>query len=335
MVTVSIILPAYNRASFLPNAIQSIASQTFSDYEVIIVDDGSSDDTEEVVTQIKSKSNLNITFIKQLNMGPGGARNTGIKAANGSFIAFFDSDDTWESDHLHLAMHYFEQNPNIDWLYFSCRRLDYKTGNLLLNSTFYTDGKPNALFSCVSSSKGSLYYLDNRKAALCQLSSGIDSGLQNSVYKRDVFDDFLIPDFRVGEDRLFILKLLKAEYRCAFIDKVTVNYNVHDGNTSDTNVKDRNIPKRIIAMKSLIDSYEATAEQVNLSFSERKALKKVLSEAYIWKLGYSLELENGYYEDALNSMKKGILHWPFRFKYWKTFLVSYLKYLRAQSKLLL
>jgi glycosyltransferase involved in cell wall biosynthesis len=87
----SIVIPTFNRAAHLRHALDSVFAQTFSDYEVIVVDDGSTDDTEMVANHYGSR----IRFFRQSNQGPGAARNVGIQEARGEFVAFLDSDDIW------------------------------------------------------------------------------------------------------------------------------------------------------------------------------------------------------------------------------------------------
>ena len=95
---VSIILPTYNRANQLPRAIYSVLNQTYENFELIIVDDASKDDTEAIVSQINDPR---ISYIKnQHNCGAAGARNVGIKNARYDFIAFQDSDDEWMPEKL-------------------------------------------------------------------------------------------------------------------------------------------------------------------------------------------------------------------------------------------
>lgn len=86
----SIILPTYNRAHFLPKAIESLLAQTFEDWELVIVDDGSTDNTKEVVEAYKD---LRIVYIYQKNQERSAARNNGIKQSKGDYICFLDSDD--------------------------------------------------------------------------------------------------------------------------------------------------------------------------------------------------------------------------------------------------
>ena len=87
----SIIIPVYNREKLIKGTLSSVLSQTYKDYEVIVVDDGSTDNTLEVLSQF-SKS---VTVLRQENAGPGAARNLGIARATGQYVAFLDSDDLW------------------------------------------------------------------------------------------------------------------------------------------------------------------------------------------------------------------------------------------------
>ncbi|HEV2837338.1 MAG TPA: glycosyltransferase family A protein [Pyrinomonadaceae bacterium] len=91
MPTFSVIIPAYNRSSYLRQTLESVWRQTFNDYEIIVVDDGSTDDTLTYLSEISDK----VTVIRQPNCGPGTARNKGAENARGAYLAFLDSDDLW------------------------------------------------------------------------------------------------------------------------------------------------------------------------------------------------------------------------------------------------
>ena len=94
---VSVIIPTYNRAHLIKRSAQSVLGQTYKNLELIIVDDGSTDNTEDVV---KSLDDERVVYIKQTNQGACAARNNGIDHARGEFIAFQDSDDVWHNDKL-------------------------------------------------------------------------------------------------------------------------------------------------------------------------------------------------------------------------------------------
>jgi glycosyltransferase involved in cell wall biosynthesis len=106
-VRVSIIMPLYNKAPFVERALDSIAAQTYKDFEVIVVDDGSTDKGAEVV---KSYIKLPIKLIAQENAGPGAARNRGLNDASGEFVAFLDADDEWLREYLQEGVRLLEEN---------------------------------------------------------------------------------------------------------------------------------------------------------------------------------------------------------------------------------
>jgi glycosyltransferase involved in cell wall biosynthesis len=105
----SIIIPTYNRAKYLLSALQSILTQTFQDFEIIIVDDGSTDNTKESIHQILT-GNANVYYYHKINEERSIARNYGISKASGSYISFLDSDDTLYSNHLKTAFELLNRN---------------------------------------------------------------------------------------------------------------------------------------------------------------------------------------------------------------------------------
>lgn len=104
---VSIVIPAYNSGSMLRDTLAGIRSQTIDDFEIIVVDDGSMDDTAEVATS----TDPCIRFYRQTNQGPAAARNRGVSLSRGEFIAFCDHDDIWSDRHLEKLLAVFSENP--------------------------------------------------------------------------------------------------------------------------------------------------------------------------------------------------------------------------------
>jgi glycosyltransferase involved in cell wall biosynthesis len=112
---ISIIIPAYNTAHLVAACLDSIFAQTYSDFEIIIVNDGSPDTSD--LERVLKPYFQNLIYIRQENKRAAGARNTAIHRAKGEFLAFVDSDDSWFSDHLASQMALFEADPSLDMVY--------------------------------------------------------------------------------------------------------------------------------------------------------------------------------------------------------------------------
>ena len=122
----SVIIPAYNREIFLKKSVDSVLAQTFMDFELIIIDDGSTDNTPEVISSYKDKR---LIHIQQQNSGVSNARNKGLTNAKGSFIAFLDSDDWWTENKLERTREFIEQFPDI--MIFHTEEIWYRNNKLL------------------------------------------------------------------------------------------------------------------------------------------------------------------------------------------------------------
>lgn len=108
MPRVSVIITTYNRASMLGEAINSVLSQQYTDLELIVVDDGSTDETKEVL----SLYTPHLTYTYQEHQGVSAARNRGVECAQGDYLAFLDSDDLWLPNKLYVQMKFMENHPN-------------------------------------------------------------------------------------------------------------------------------------------------------------------------------------------------------------------------------
>ncbi len=112
MATVSVVIPSYNCAHCLPRAIRSVTAQTFADLEVIVVDDGSSDDLAGAITAAADERVR--VLVHEVNRGLPAARNTGIRSATGQYIAFLDADDWWEPTKLEAQIDLLKAAPALD-----------------------------------------------------------------------------------------------------------------------------------------------------------------------------------------------------------------------------
>jgi glycosyltransferase involved in cell wall biosynthesis len=109
---ISVIIPTYNAAAYIERAIQSVLAQSRPADEIIVVDDGSSDNTADILKKYQNQ----IISIRQPNAGVSAARNTGIRAATGDWIAFLDADDEWLPEKLRLQSDLLLRNPNLCWV---------------------------------------------------------------------------------------------------------------------------------------------------------------------------------------------------------------------------
>lgn len=110
---ISVIVPTYNRADYIAEAVESALAQTYAPLELIVVDDGSTDNTPVVLATYVDR----LAYIRQENRGIGAARNAGVARSAGEFVAFLDDDDRWLPDKLRLQMEAFREAPDLDAVY--------------------------------------------------------------------------------------------------------------------------------------------------------------------------------------------------------------------------
>lgn len=112
---VSVIMPAYNTAAFIGEALDSVSAQTYANFETIVINDGSPDTAE--LEKALDPYRRRMVYIVQDNRRAAGARNTGIRHARGEYLAFLDSDDWWSPENLATQMTFLEENPSVDMVY--------------------------------------------------------------------------------------------------------------------------------------------------------------------------------------------------------------------------
>ena len=123
---ISVVIPSYNRAQHIEKAIDSVFEQKMENIEIILVDDGSTDNTREI---IQKKYGDRVRYFYQENQGSPGARNTGIKNARGDYVAFLDSDDYWRPDKLERQLALINEHPEYGLVASRCAKIQY-AGNL-------------------------------------------------------------------------------------------------------------------------------------------------------------------------------------------------------------
>lgn len=206
----SIILTTYNRSHFLPRAIRSVLQQTYTDFELIIVDDHSTDNTKQVIAEFTSDK---ITYIQHThNQGVSSARNTAILQSKGEYICFLDDDDEYHPSFLQEIHHFLEkrQRPFIGFIRVGLANI-FTLGNL-------ATGKEKV--------KTELWHL-NKEKDLLFITKMAYVGL---VYHRHCFEQAGIfnPELHFAEDLDLVLRLLAKGIVYASIPKVLINIHIHE-----------------------------------------------------------------------------------------------------------
>lgn len=198
---VSIIIPVYNSQEYIKECLESVFAQTYKGYEVVIVDDGSTDLTVSIINDIIKKNKIEkIVLVKQANSGPSAARNNGVKHAHGEYLAFLDSDDQWYPNKLEFVLTEFKKNNTLDII-----------------SSLYSIGD-NSLFK---NTDGSVVCIPLRK--LLYRNSLLTSGV---VCKSFIFDYFKFDETqKYSEDYRLWLELVASGYKCALINECLLRMN--------------------------------------------------------------------------------------------------------------
>lgn len=214
MKTVSIIIPAYNSQNSIESCVNSAINQTYKNIEVIVVDDGSTDDTYQILSRIKEKYSR-LKLIRQENGGVSAARNTAIQNATGDYIAFLDSDDTLTEnaveDMLSLA------DENTDLVICSYNQLEMK-GKKVKKNTPRIYNNPQELLDDFIEYDKDIW------------------GIWNKLFRRDIIVDNNIlysTNFSYGEDHIFNLAYTKyIKNKVVVSDKIVYNYYMQGGTHS-------------------------------------------------------------------------------------------------------
>lgn len=320
--TVSIILPTYNREKFLPAAIDSIKRQSFEDWELIVVDDGSRDGSVRVLSECTADISARVKIITQNNQGPGVARNRGIQDARGEYVAFYDSDDTWDPTHLSSCVAALNDNPDIDWIYASFRRVNYLTHAVIDADAFHRPGVPSAFLSLKTERRGTLHVFRDNATMRCLIEHGLGIGLRVSLVRRRIFDRVKFPSFRIGEDQALYILAHSQGVRFGYLSTVQATAYVHDTNISDVSGK-QGPDKSISVSKELFAALQSVSD-LPLEGTERRALNRRIAKICVWNIGYRYALAKNY-SSAIKFMAKGIALYPWNVWFWKTYMSTALK----------
>jgi glycosyltransferase involved in cell wall biosynthesis len=290
-------MPSFNYAQYLPLAIDSVLSQSYSDLELIITDDCSTDNSRDVVEQWKKLDKRVVSVDHDTNRGLAGARNSGFAASSGQFIALCDADDVWLPDKLKVQMEVFRRNPEVGLVYSDSAIID-GDGNLtgqLFSSMIHRAGQATS---------GSLFEELCQRNFLCVPTVALR---REAIQYADGFDETL----RSLEDWVCWAKI-SSKYPFYYIDDILVRYRIHGAGLS-RNPKSMAL-NRAKAVRLLLDSFSGISPR-----SKSRLL---------YSLGMS-QLEIGASRDAFRAFRgsieanpvqirsflrccQAVIHWPFQ-----------------------
>ena len=214
MAKVDVIIPAFNAAKYLPTAIESVLSQTFEDWQILLVDDGSTDNTIEVVAPFLDRLGSRIKYIHQNNRGLPAARNTAIRASTSEFLALLDADDVWLPCRLEESLRALADRPQAGLAYGLIRTIDPEGqpyGSIWAGNSIGREGKIAT-------------HIYTRK---------IELPCPSITFRRQCIDEVGVFDetMRATEDRDLWLRI-SLRYEVAFVPKLLAYYRLSPNSMS-------------------------------------------------------------------------------------------------------
>jgi glycosyltransferase involved in cell wall biosynthesis len=313
---VSVIVPVYNREKLLPVAAESVLRQTFGDWELLVIDDSSTDGTRQVIEDYAQRDSRVRYHRNGRTKGPSGARNQGIELAAGEFIAFLDSDDEWEPHHLDEMVRYLRKYPG---------QIDVMSANPIrkLRAT-------GEVYQSAGLDLGRFRHSRLEDAFLLHPTGLFEVALhhapvtiQTAVIRRALLDRIRFDEeLLAGEDILFQLELAYHQAKIAHLPRVHVTYWAHGGNLSCAGGLSDARAKLPVFL-----AFEQMAvklpQKFQLSSDQRARLREWLAELYFWYIGYSVYLKNQDPRSARRYFRKALRLQPFRLAFWKTYVLSF------------
>jgi len=280
--TVSVIIPAYNTASYIADTLDSVYAQTYKDFEVIVINDGSPD--SDTLEQVLAPYGGRVLYLKQENRGLAGARNTGIRHARGEYLAFLDSDDCWLPDYLASQLKLFEETPSLDVVYSNAEHF----GDPALNGKTYMQ-------TCPSNGPVTLESLIRED---CQVLVSCSVARKQVVVDAGLFDESL----RCVEDYDLWLRILHRGGKIAYRKKVLGRFRSRPDSLSKDRMK---------MLETLVGVYEKAERTLEVSAETRAVLRKKLAkeQANLELARGKRSLSAGDFDRARESLKRADVFW--------------------------
>ncbi|HEY5883713.1 MAG TPA: glycosyltransferase [Pyrinomonadaceae bacterium] len=288
---VSVIIPAYKVAGFIADTLESVLCQTFEDYEIIVINDGSPD-TPQLEKQIEPYAQ-SITYLKQRNGGAGAARNAGIQAAHGEFVAFLDGDDVWCPNFLNDQLELIQSSGGYDVVYANATNFGIsglsRTTNMDMNPS---DGEVT---------------VESLISARCNVITSSVVARRSQVLAVGCFDE----RFRNSQDFDLWLRLAKHGARFTYQKSVLVHRRIYEGSLASNPVN--SLEGEIKVLENLRERGDlTTAEQAILL--ETLELRRAMADVWTGKQ----KLTSGDFDSALRNFDLANSY----FRSWKLSLVK-------------
>ena len=283
---VSIVIATYNRAHLLPATLESIFAQRFQEFELVVVDDGSTDDTREVLQPFDSR----LRYIYQENRGPSSARNLGVQHARSSWISIQDSDDLCAPNHLETLYGFVEHHPGC--------------GMVFANGA-YLRGPEHNRETIVPAAKSR--QLQERGVQIGDLFEKSIVRLQAALISRTAYDALGGHDesLRICMDLDLAFRLL-MNYPVAYLDQVVFLYRKHDGNTGRN--EELRLTENIRVIQKLMHDFSGVKDVID----ERKIARRLAYRYYRLAKG---RWKNGQQVDARQALQEAVKLCPANLKY--------------------
>ncbi|EFK11339.1 glycosyltransferase, group 2 family protein [delta proteobacterium NaphS2] len=238
---VSVIIPLYNHELYIAEAIQSVLRQTFGDFELLIVDDGSTDKSAEIVKDIRDSR---LEYIYQDNKGAYAAINRGIELANGSYIAILNSDDAYHEQRLEKAIQKFNRDCDVTAVFSYVELIDRQGQQLRI--------KDGARGNWLGHDSASSFEQQNQDT-LNLLAGNFLHSTSNLICKKEIFDEIgLFLPLRYVHDYEFFLRLC-YRYKIALIEEPLLRYRFHEANTLTEDFAASNFETALVLAQFLAD----------------------------------------------------------------------------------
>lgn len=297
MIKVSVIIPCYNSYKYMEKCIKSLENQIFKDFEVIFVDDCSTDSTYIELEKHLQNTNLQWRLIRNnQNSGPGVSRNNGIEKAIGNFVCFMDSDD-WYEDNFLQEMYSKCEGDNLD-----IAMCDYFRR--------YSNGKTKTMQPTIE--------FNVRMSKSDYLARSFDS-LCCMIVRRELFDGVKMPSQFNAEDVAVIPVLISKSKSIGYVSKSMYNYFYREGSLSTSSGKNKNV------VKSIVTAYDYICENISDKYEKELefiGIKNILYGAVICALESNMHKNE--IEFIINSFEDRYPNWNCN---------DYIKYLSKSKKI--